>query len=81
MPVARVKKALEERAKRKIKLAETKIQDEEDELRPALKHKPDTDFSKFIPMEWKLDRIISRPYLFESEYEDDLKSTIITIKV
>ncbi|QLH62364.1 transposase [Serratia symbiotica] len=73
VPVARVQKTLEERAKRKIKLAETKIQDAEDELRPALEHKADTDFSKFIPMESKPDRISSRPYLFESEYEDDLK--------
>ncbi|USS96609.1 hypothetical protein M5J15_07270 [Serratia symbiotica] len=42
-------------------------------MRPALEHKADTDFSKFIPMESKPDRISSRPYLFESEYEDDLK--------
>lgn len=73
VPMARVQKALEERVKRKIKPAETKIQDAEDELCPALEHKADTDFSKFIPMESKPDRISSRPYLFESEYEDDLK--------
>ncbi|MCP1065738.1 hypothetical protein M5G07_10645 [Serratia symbiotica] len=62
--MARVQKAMEERAKRKIKLAETKIQDAEDELCPALEHKVDTDFSKFIPIESKPDRISSRPYLF-----------------
>lgn len=73
VPVAKVQKALEERAKRKIKLAETKIQDAEDELRPALEHKADTDFSKFIPAESEPERISSKPYLFESEYEDDLK--------
>jgi len=77
VPVARVQKAMNERAKRKIKLAETKIQDAEDELLPALEHKPDTDFSKFIPpeaeAEAEAERISSKPYLFESEYEDDIQ--------
>jgi putative transposase len=71
VPLARVEKALQERAARQIKRGEAVIQDAKDSMRPALQHQPDIDFNLF-----SAPKNIQEPekvYLFESELENDLK--------
>ncbi|WP_438805400.1 hypothetical protein [Sodalis sp. (in: enterobacteria)] len=71
VPVSRVEKALEARAKRRIKLAESKIQDAKDELRPVIDAPRESDYSLLIPQVSAPEK--DKVYLFESEYEHDIK--------
>ncbi|MEN3258483.1 Mu transposase C-terminal domain-containing protein [Sodalis endosymbiont of Spalangia cameroni] len=71
VPVSRVEKALEARAKRRIKLAESKIQDAKDELRPVIDAPRESDYSLLIPKVSAPEK--EKVYLFESEYEHDIK--------
>ncbi|MGL9772947.1 MAG: hypothetical protein ACR5LG_00700 [Sodalis sp. (in: enterobacteria)] len=71
VPVSRVGKALEARAKRRIKLVESKIQDAKDELRPVIDAPRESDYSLLIPQVSapKKDKV----YLFKSEYKHNIK--------
>ncbi|WP_335334064.1 hypothetical protein [Candidatus Sodalis pierantonius] len=71
VPVSRVEKALEARAKRRIKLAESKIQDAKDELRPVIDAPRESDYSLLVPKAAEPEK--EKVYLFESEYEHDIK--------
>lgn len=71
VPVARVEKALQERAARQIKRGEAVIQDARDSLRPAIEHQPDIDFNLFSAKQ--INQEPEKIYLFESEFENDLK--------
>ncbi|WP_050747476.1 hypothetical protein [Sodalis glossinidius] len=69
VPVSRVEKALEVRAKRRIKLAASKIQDEKDELRPVIDTSRESNYSLLIPKAAALEK--EKVYLFE--YKHDIK--------
>ncbi|MGK0747522.1 Mu transposase C-terminal domain-containing protein [Yokenella regensburgei] len=71
VPVARVEKALQERAARQIRRGEAVIQDARDSLRPAIEHQPDIDFNLFSAKQNHQET--EKVYLFESEFENDLK--------
>ncbi|MGK0740180.1 Mu transposase C-terminal domain-containing protein, partial [Yokenella regensburgei] len=71
VPVARVEKALQERAARQIRRGEAVIQDARDSLRPAIEHQPDIDFNLFSATQNHQET--EKVYLFESEFENDLK--------
>ncbi|EBD9851177.1 transposase, partial [Salmonella enterica] len=71
VPVARVEKAMQERANRQMKRGQAIIQDAKDSLRPAIEHKSGIDVSLLSvrPPEPEHKKV----YLFEAEYQRDLK--------
>ncbi|MGL9774554.1 MAG: Mu transposase C-terminal domain-containing protein [Sodalis sp. (in: enterobacteria)] len=71
VPVSRVEKALGARAKRRIKLAESKIQNAKDELRPVIDAPRKSDYRLLIPQVLAPEK--DKVHLFESEYEHDIK--------
>ncbi|EEH2755701.1 DDE-type integrase/transposase/recombinase [Salmonella enterica subsp. enterica serovar Enteritidis] len=71
VPVARVEKAMQERANRQMKRGQAIIQDAQDSLRPAIEHKPDMDLSLLSVHPPEPER--KKVYLSEAEYLHDLK--------
>ncbi|ECB3488805.1 transposase [Salmonella enterica subsp. enterica serovar Kottbus] len=71
VPVARVEKAMQERANRQMKRGQAIIQDAKDSLRPAIEHKSGIDVSLLSvrPPEPECKKV----YLSEAEYLHDLK--------
>lgn len=73
-PKAHMERLKEQRAQRRRQPLEKKLREIEEELHPVIELQPEIDINKFIPMDIEQpERISSKPYLFESEYEDDLK--------
>ncbi|EBS1710860.1 transposase [Salmonella enterica subsp. enterica serovar Vitkin] len=71
VPVARVEKAMQERANRQMKRGQAIIQDAQDSLRPSIEHKPDMDLSLLSVRPPEPER--KKVYLSEAEYLHDLK--------
>ncbi|ECH1485023.1 DDE-type integrase/transposase/recombinase [Salmonella enterica subsp. enterica] len=71
VPVARVEKAMQERANRQMKRGQAIIQDAKDSLRPSIEHKPDMDLSLLSVRPPEPER--KKVYLSEAEYLHDLK--------
>ncbi|EHI2275461.1 DDE-type integrase/transposase/recombinase [Salmonella enterica] len=71
VPVARVEKAMQERANRQMKRGQAIIQDAQDSLRPAIEHKSGIDVSLLSVHPPEPER--KKVYLSEAEYLHDLK--------
>lgn len=71
VPLARVEKAMQERAGRQIKRGQAIIQDAKDSLRPAIEHKSGIDVSLLSVRPPEPER--KKVYLSEAEYQRDLK--------
>lgn len=71
VPVSRMEKALAARAKRRIKLAESKIQDAQDELSPLIDASAARADGLMVARTPACAK--EKVYLFESEYEHDVK--------
>jgi putative transposase len=63
--------AKEKSVKRSVKNLENQIQRKKELLRPAIEHQPDIDFNLFSAKQ--INQEPEKIYLFESEFENDLK--------